>query len=154
MALYDDGTLLAEANRLTCISGNGRLKHWDGSFVDLGASTGGYPRTVLHDWNPSDLTQFEPVDPAGVEPRRLGRLRARRRNRRRACRRRVRATLHSSPTELVLVNLGLTRGGASGNSIVIVIVIVAVVIIIIGILVMLVIIIIILIARSMIIVIS
>ena len=68
MALYDDGTLLAEANRLTCISDNGRLKHWDGSFVDLGGSTGGYTRTVLHDWQPPDLTQFEPVDPADVEP--------------------------------------------------------------------------------------
>ena len=66
MALYDDGTLLAEANRLTRISGNGRLRRSDGSFVDIGGSTGGYTRTVLYDWEAPDVTEFEPVDPGDV----------------------------------------------------------------------------------------
>ena len=56
LALYDNGTLLAEANRLTRISGNGRLRRSDGSFVDIGGSTGGYARTVLYDWQAPDLT--------------------------------------------------------------------------------------------------
>ena len=60
MALYDDGTLLAEANRLTRISGNGRLRRSDGSFLDIGGSTGGYARTVLYDWQVPDVTEFEP----------------------------------------------------------------------------------------------
>ena len=66
LALYDDGTLLAEANRLTRISGNGRLRHSDGSFVDIGGSTGGYTRTMLYDWQAPDLTAFEPDDPGDV----------------------------------------------------------------------------------------
>ena len=64
MALYDAGTLMAEANRLTRISGNGRLRRSDGSFVDIGGSTGGYTRTVLYDWEAPDVTEFEPVDPS------------------------------------------------------------------------------------------
>ena len=67
LALYDAGTLLAEANRLTRISGNGRLRHSDGSFVDIGGSTGGYTRTVLYDWQAPDLTAFEPDDPGDVK---------------------------------------------------------------------------------------
>ena len=59
LALYDNGTLLAEANRLTRISGNGRLRRSDGSFVDIGGSTGGYARFVLKDWEPPNLTEFE-----------------------------------------------------------------------------------------------
>ena len=66
MALYDDGTLLAEANRLTLISGNGRLRRSDGSFVDIGGSTGGYTRTVLYDWQPPDLAEFESDGPGDV----------------------------------------------------------------------------------------
>ena len=67
LALYDAGTLLAEANRLTRISGNGRLRHSDGNFVDIGGSTGGHTRTVLYDWQAPDLTEFEPVDPGVVK---------------------------------------------------------------------------------------
>ena len=66
LALYDAGTLLSEANRLTRISGNGRLRHSDGSFVDIGGSTGGYTRTMLYDWHAPDLTAFEPDDPGDV----------------------------------------------------------------------------------------
>ena len=62
LALYDNGTLLVEANRLTRISGNGRLRRSDGSFVDIGGSTGGYARTVLHDWQPPDVTEFDCMD--------------------------------------------------------------------------------------------
>ena len=61
LALYDAGTLLAEANRLTRISGNGRLRRSDGSFVDIGGSTGGYTRSVLYDWQAPDVTEFDPV---------------------------------------------------------------------------------------------
>ena len=66
LALYDNGSLLAEANRLTRISGNGRLRRSDGSFVDIGGSTGGYTRTVLYDWEPPDVTEFDSVDPDDV----------------------------------------------------------------------------------------
>ena len=65
LALYDAGTLLAVANRLTRISGNGRLRRSDGSFVDIGGSTGGYTRTVLYDWEPPDVRDFV-VDPNDV----------------------------------------------------------------------------------------
>ena len=66
MALYDDGTLLAEANRLTWISGNDRLRRSDGSFVDIGGPTGGVTMTVLYDWQAPDVTEFELVDPGDV----------------------------------------------------------------------------------------
>jgi len=66
LALYDAGTLLAEANRLTRISGNGRLRRSDGSFVDIGGSAGGYTRIVLYDWEPPDVTDFDVVDPNDV----------------------------------------------------------------------------------------
>ena len=66
LALYDAGTLLAEANRLTRISGNGRLRRSNGTFIDIGGSTGGYTRTVLYEWEPPDVTEFEPVDPGDV----------------------------------------------------------------------------------------
>ena len=52
------GWLRNEANKLTLISGHGRLKREDGSFVDIGGSTGGFVRTVLDDWDPPDLTDF------------------------------------------------------------------------------------------------
>ena len=40
------------------ISGHGRLKKEDDSFVDIGGSTGGFVRTVLGDWEPPDLAEF------------------------------------------------------------------------------------------------
>ena len=49
----------AQANKLTMISGHGRLKQEDDSFVDIGGSTGGFVRTVLDDWEPPDLVDFE-----------------------------------------------------------------------------------------------
>ena len=52
--LYD-GTLVAEVNRLTLASGNGRLGLLDGGFVDIGGLTGAFTRTELYDWTPSDL---------------------------------------------------------------------------------------------------
>ena len=61
LALYDAGTLLAEANRLTRISGNGRLRRLGGSFIDTGGSTGGYTRTVPYDWKAPGVTEFDPV---------------------------------------------------------------------------------------------
>ena len=51
-----DGTLEKEAARLTKISGHGRFKRADGSFVDIGGSTGGFTRTVLYDWTPPELS--------------------------------------------------------------------------------------------------
>ena len=53
----DDGTLEAEAARLTQISGHGRFKRADGSFVDIGGSTGGFTRAVLYDWKPPILDE-------------------------------------------------------------------------------------------------
>ena len=63
LVLYDNGTLLAEANRLTRISGNGRLRRSDGTFVDTGGSTGGFTRTVLYDYQPRDVSEFDIDDP-------------------------------------------------------------------------------------------
>ena len=44
---------------ITMISGRGRLKKEDHSFVDIGGSTGGFVRTVLDDWEPPDLADFD-----------------------------------------------------------------------------------------------
>jgi hypothetical protein len=56
---YKSGFLRRQANKLTMISGHGRLKNDDRSFVDIGGSTGGFVRTVLDDWEPPDLAVFE-----------------------------------------------------------------------------------------------
>ena len=58
---YQSGELRRQANKLTMISGHGRLKKEDHSFVDIGGSTGGFVRTVLDDWEPytsGDLVDF------------------------------------------------------------------------------------------------
>jgi hypothetical protein len=52
---FDTGELLREANDATRASGHGRLRSEDGSFQDIGASTGSLLRTVLDDWKPSTL---------------------------------------------------------------------------------------------------
>ena len=59
LKLYKSGWLLQEANRLTLISGHGRLKRADDTFEDIGGSTGGFLRTVLDDWAPPDLKDFD-----------------------------------------------------------------------------------------------
>ena len=56
---YHSGFLRIQANKLTMISGHGRLKNDDCSFVDIGGSTGGFVRTVLDDWEPPDVAHFE-----------------------------------------------------------------------------------------------
>ena len=58
---YRSGELRKRANELTKISGHGRLKAEDQSFVDIGGSTGGFVRVVLDDWEPPDLADFEHV---------------------------------------------------------------------------------------------
>jgi hypothetical protein len=68
---YRSGELRRQANKLTKIFGHGRLKKEDDSFVDIGGSTGGFVRTVLDDWEPPDLADFEEdpsdlVDPTGT----------------------------------------------------------------------------------------
>ena len=50
-----DGTLEKEAARLTKISGHGRFKRRDGTYVDIGGSTGGFTRAVLYNWTPPNL---------------------------------------------------------------------------------------------------
>ena len=50
-----DGTLDKEVARLTKESGHGRFKREDGSFVDIGGSTGGFTRAVLDNWTPPNL---------------------------------------------------------------------------------------------------
>ena len=52
-----DGTLEKEAARLTKASGHGRFKRADGSFVDIGGSTGGFTRAVLYNWTPPILDE-------------------------------------------------------------------------------------------------
>ena len=56
---YRSGRLRKEANKLTMISGHGRLKRKNETFVDIGGSTGGFVRKVLYDWRPPDLASFE-----------------------------------------------------------------------------------------------
>ena len=48
----DNDTLRIEANKATRAFGHGRLKHRDGSFTDIGGSSGGVTRTVLDDYQP------------------------------------------------------------------------------------------------------
>ena len=55
---YQGGFLRRQANNLTMISGHGRLKKEDHSFVDIGGCTGGFVRTVLDDWESPDLADF------------------------------------------------------------------------------------------------
>ena len=50
VAKLHDGSLEAEANHLTRISGHGRLRRRDGTYVDIGGSTGGFTRAVLYNW--------------------------------------------------------------------------------------------------------
>ena len=56
---YRSGELRKQANKLTMMSGHGRLSREDHSYVDIGGSTGGFVRTVLDDWEPPDLGEFE-----------------------------------------------------------------------------------------------
>ena len=56
---YRSGRLRQEANKRTRISGHGRLKRADDTFEDIGGSTGGFVRTVLDDWGPPDLKDFD-----------------------------------------------------------------------------------------------
>ena len=69
---YRSGWLRQEANKLTLISGHGRLKKEDDSYVDIGGSTGGFLRTVLDDWGPPDLADFEGDWRLGEDPRLCG----------------------------------------------------------------------------------
>ena len=52
-----NGNLEKEAARLTKISGHGRFKRADGSFVSIGGSTGGFTRAVLYNWTPPNLDE-------------------------------------------------------------------------------------------------
>ena len=56
---YHSGELRKQADKLTMISGHGRLKKEDHSFVDIGGSAGGFVRIVLDDWEPPGLADFE-----------------------------------------------------------------------------------------------
>ena len=56
---YRSGELRQEANKRTRISGHGRVRKDDGTFVDIGGSTGGFVRTVLDDWGPPGLKDFD-----------------------------------------------------------------------------------------------
>ena len=58
LCAYLDGSLQEKANELTKESGHGRLKRQDGSYVDIGGSTGGFVRYVLDDWRPPDVSDF------------------------------------------------------------------------------------------------
>ena len=56
---YQSGMLRRQANKLTIISGHGRLKNADGSFVDIGGNTRGFVRTVLDGRQTPDIADFE-----------------------------------------------------------------------------------------------
>ena len=49
LTFYDDGSLRARANRLTLLAGNGRMHYADGTWEDIGGTTGGCRRPVLDD---------------------------------------------------------------------------------------------------------
>ena len=55
VAKLRDGTLEAEAKRLTLLSVHGRVKQSDGTFLNIGGSTGGFTRAVLYDWASPNL---------------------------------------------------------------------------------------------------
>ena len=55
VAKLHDGTLEAEAKRSTMLSGHGKVKLNDGTFVNIGGSTGGFTRAVLYNWTPPIL---------------------------------------------------------------------------------------------------
>ena len=55
VAKLHDGTLEAEAQRSTLLSGHGKVKQNDGTFVNIGGSTGGFTRAVLYNWTPPNL---------------------------------------------------------------------------------------------------
>ena len=55
VAKLHDGSPEADANRLTMISGHGRLKRRDGTIVAVGGSTRGSTRAVLYNWTPPNL---------------------------------------------------------------------------------------------------
>ena len=52
LALLHDGTLLAEATRLTKIAGHERLTHRDFTSLYTDGSTEGYKRAALYNWTP------------------------------------------------------------------------------------------------------
>ena len=67
---FDSGKLRKQANEATKASGHGRLKNADGTFIDIGAETGGATRTILDNWVPPDFpSEDEPMDEAEAEGR-------------------------------------------------------------------------------------
>ena len=58
LQFYDSGELLQEANRLTQLSGNGRLHRNDGTWMDIGGSTGGWTRIKCYHWQKPNTQEF------------------------------------------------------------------------------------------------
>ena len=58
LKLYDNGTLLKEANEATLLSRNGCLRRGDGARLNIGGSTGGRARKILDAWKPPDPKAF------------------------------------------------------------------------------------------------
>ena len=58
LVLYDNGTLLQEANEATLLSGNGCLHREDGARLNIGGSTGGSTRRALYGWAEPDVTDL------------------------------------------------------------------------------------------------
>ena len=57
--LYESGFLLKKANELTLRSGHGTLRRpGDGVKREIGASTGGFVREILENWEPPDPKDF------------------------------------------------------------------------------------------------
>ena len=55
----NDGTLEKKARQLTLKSGHGRLQQTDGTFIDIGGSTGGFTRAVLYNWVPPTVESWQ-----------------------------------------------------------------------------------------------
>ena len=63
--LYKSGVLLKNANDLTLLSGHGTLRrHGDAAECLIGASTGGFVREILGNWEEPDPMHFLEGDPA------------------------------------------------------------------------------------------
>ena len=70
---FDSDKLRKQANEATKASGHGRLKNADGTFIDIGAETGGLTRTILDNWVPPDFPSEDEDEPIESEAEPEGR---------------------------------------------------------------------------------
>ena len=72
LLMYDTeptpGKLNRRANEATQAFGFGRVKSADGSYVDIGAATGGATRTIRDNWVSESETEDVPIQEEVVQP--------------------------------------------------------------------------------------